>query len=83
MADDSDAALLDRVTSGLHAMEGLEEADPARPQQLQTTTNAAWVRQQFDANPAMRQDYLQASAAHPHLFRDDETTLSQFRGHRT
>ena len=75
MSDGNDQALLDRLTSGIHAMQGLEEAAAARPEQLQTTANAAWVRQQFDADPQMRRDYLQAAAAHPHLFRRDEAAI--------
>ncbi len=86
VADDSDAALLDRLGSGLRRLLGTEPASPAPPAQEfdgdvqaephRPSGHAAWLRQQSDGDPAMRRDYLQAAAAHPHLFREDDALLT-------
>ena len=64
MPDGNDQALLDHITTGLHRLTGLPEAIVHPPGHLQTKRNAEWVRSQFDADPAMRQDYLQAAVMH-------------------
>jgi hypothetical protein len=51
--DHSNAGLLARLTSGFHAAEGLEEASPDHPEQLQPAGHDALVRQQFAAGPGM------------------------------
>lgn len=68
MPDGDDQALLDRMATGLKGMEGFEQATPARSETLQTKTKAAWLRQQYTADPAMWRDYVQAAVRHPHLF---------------
>src|ERR1017187_7640655 len=68
MANDTDPALLDRVVTGLRDIVG-------QPGHRQTKSNAEWVRQQFDADPAMRRDYCQAAVMHPQLFQNDEGTI--------
>jgi hypothetical protein len=73
--DGNDQALLDRIGSDLHRMEGLEQTVPATHAQIQPTQNLEWVNRQFEGDPAMRRDYLQAAAAHPHLFREGETAI--------
>lgn len=67
MAED-DSALVDRVAGGMRSMEGLEVTAPARPETVQTKSNADWLREQYNADPHMWRDYLQATARHPHLF---------------
>jgi hypothetical protein len=71
VSDDTHQTLLDRVATGIHGLEGLQESSPASPAHFQPAGHAAWVRRQFDADPIMGRDYLQAAARHPHLFRND------------
>ena len=68
MPEGSDQALLDRVVTGLRDFVG-------QPGHRQIKSNAEWVRRQFDANPAMRQEYLQAAVMHPQLFQNDQATI--------
>jgi hypothetical protein len=72
VADDNDQALLDRVVTGLRDFVG-------EPGHRQIKSNAEWVRQQLEADPAMRQEYLQAAAMHPDVFQNDEATVSNVK----
>jgi hypothetical protein len=68
MTDGNNPQLLDRLVGGLRDFVG-------QPGHRQIKTNAEWVRQQFDANPAMRREYLQAAVSYPQLFQNDEATI--------
>ena len=68
MPDGNNPALLDRVVTGLRDFVG-------KPGHRQTANNAEWVRQQFDADPAMQQEYRRAAVIYPQLFQNDEATI--------
>ena len=68
VADENNPSLLDRVVTGLRDLVG-------QPGHRQIKSNVEWVRQQFDADPAMRREYLQAAVRHPHIFRNDEAPI--------
>ena len=72
MADGNDQSLLDRVVTGLRDFVG-------QPGHRQIKSNAEWVRQQFEADPAMRREYLQAAVMHPDVFQNDEATVSNVK----
>jgi len=71
VSDGSDQALLDRVATDVHSLEIVEESSAPRPAQFRPTGHTAWVRQQLDADAALRRDYTQAAGAHPHLSHHD------------
>ena len=75
VADESEPALLGQVATGINSLGGLEVAVSARPAQFQLAGNLAWARRQSEGNPAMRRDYLQAAARHPHVFQTDDATI--------
>ena len=75
MSDGNDPALLDHAVTGIHRLMGVPEAIAYPPGHLQTKRNAEWVRSQFDADPDMRREYLQAAVMHPHVFQNDEATI--------
>jgi hypothetical protein len=75
VADESDQALLDRVATGISSLGGLEKSADARPAQFRPAGAEAWVRQQYDANPDMWPDYLQAGIRHPHLFQNGTASV--------
>jgi hypothetical protein len=68
VADGNDPSLLDRVVAGLRDFVG-------HPGHRQIKSNAEWVRQQLEADPAMRREYLQAAAMHPDVFQNDEAPI--------
>jgi hypothetical protein len=68
MTDGNNPALLGRVVTGLRDFVG-------QPGHRQVKSNVEWVRQQFDANPTMRREYLQAASMHPDVFQNDEATI--------
>jgi hypothetical protein len=64
----SDQALITRVATGVGDFVGLTS-----PGQRQQATNAEWLLERYNADPAMWRDYLQAAARHPHLFQLNES----------
>jgi hypothetical protein len=75
MADENDQALLDRVATGISSLEGMEKLADARPAQFRPAWAEAWARQQYDANPAIWPDYLQAAIRQPHLFQNGTASV--------
>jgi hypothetical protein len=72
VADENDQTLLDRVVTGLRDFVG-------QPGHRQIKSNAEWVRQQFEADPALRHEYLQAAVTHPDIFQDDVAAVSNVK----
>jgi hypothetical protein len=68
ITDGNTPALLDRVVTGLRDFVG-------QPGHRQIKSNAEWVRQQFDVNPAMQREYRQAAVMHPQLFQNEDATI--------
>ena len=75
MSDENDQALLDRVATGISSLEGMEKSADARPAQFRPAGAEAWVRSQYEANPAMWPDYLQAAIRQPHLFQNGTASV--------
>lgn len=75
MADGSDPSLLDRLKNFIRSFQGQEQAAPASEEQLRPSGHAAWVRQQFDADPTMGPDYMQAAVQHPHIFQSGDAAI--------
>ncbi len=63
MSDGNNPALLDRVATGIHTLQGMEESSAPRPAQFRPAGHAAWAGQQFDADsPAPASDRGHESA---------------------
>jgi hypothetical protein len=75
VADQDDPSLLDRITIGWNCWRGLAQTSAGEPPEYRPVGHDAWVQQQYQANPGMGRDYLQAAAMHPYLFRHDTAAI--------